>query len=53
VNVREERITAPLPPAAILAALNADRLIREIELYLRAVALFRRLGCEPTWKAGT
>jgi hypothetical protein len=27
-----------------------NQLIREIELYLRAVELFRRLGCEPTWK---
>jgi hypothetical protein len=27
-----------------------NQLIREIELYLRAVELFRRLGCEPTWR---
>lgn len=29
--------------------LNAAALIREIERYLAAVALFCELGCQPTW----
>ena len=29
---------------------SASKLMREIERYLAAVALFRNLGCEPTWR---
>lgn len=30
--------------------MDATTLLKEIERYLAAVALFRALGCEPTWK---
>lgn len=30
--------------------MNVDKLIREIERYLAAVALFRELGYPPVWK---
>jgi hypothetical protein len=33
--------------------LNFAELVREIELYLSAVDLFRRLGCEPCWRSDT
>ena len=29
--------------------MNVEKLIREIERYLAAVALFRELGCPPVW----
>jgi hypothetical protein len=29
---------------------DADELIREIDLYLRAVDDFRRAGCPPSWR---
>jgi hypothetical protein len=28
-----------------------EQLIREVELYLRAVDLFRRLGNQPVWRS--
>jgi hypothetical protein len=28
-----------------------DDLIAEIQRYLKTVALFRALGCEPSWRA--
>lgn len=33
--------------------MGTDKLMKEIERYLRVVELFRRLGCEPTWKRET
>jgi hypothetical protein len=33
--------------------LDLEELVREIELYLAAVDLFRRLGCEPRWRTGS
>jgi hypothetical protein len=30
--------------------MDTSKLIREIERYLAAVALYRKLGCEPTWR---
>jgi hypothetical protein len=32
---------------------DVAQLIREIERYLSTVDLFRRLGCEPRWRAGS
>jgi hypothetical protein len=29
--------------------MNADQLMKEIERYLAAVAVFRQLGSEPEW----
>jgi hypothetical protein len=29
--------------------MTTDQLMKEIERYLAAVALFRELGCQPTW----
>ena len=29
---------------------RAEQLFREIELYLAAVARYRQLECEPTWR---
>jgi hypothetical protein len=31
--------------------METEHLMREIELYLRAVELFRSLGCEPSWRS--
>ena len=31
--------------------MKTEHLMREIELYLRAVELCRSVGCVPTWKA--
>ena len=29
--------------------MTTDQLMKEVERYLAAVALFRQLGCEPEW----
>ena len=30
---------------------RAEQLFREIELYLAAIARYRQLDCEPTWRS--
>jgi hypothetical protein len=36
--------------SALSDQLDLAQLMREIERYLAAVDLFRRLGCEPHWR---
>jgi hypothetical protein len=40
---RDGAVSTPVP------RLDPSALIREIERYLAAVALYRELGCQPTW----
>ena len=46
----EIRITAALAPRRTLSTMDSSKLLREIESYLAAVALYRKLGCEPKWR---
>jgi hypothetical protein len=39
--------------SVLVDPVDVAQLIREIERYLSAIDLFRRLGCEPRWRAGS
>ena len=34
-------------------AIDVDRLVAEIQAYLRVVDFFRSEGCEPRWRPGS
>ena len=41
--------TVEIPSRPVSELPQESSLIKEIERYLAAVALFRELGCQPTW----
>jgi hypothetical protein len=40
-------LSPPLPSDGM----DVAQLVREIERYLKAIALYRELGCQPTWRS--
>jgi len=44
------RVTDALAPGTTLTPMDVNALMREIERYLEAVALYRDLGCQLVWR---
>ena len=48
--VKQQRGDAP-DPGEMPSSIDVAGLIREVERYLAAVAVFRGMDCEPTWRS--